>query len=63
MDIISVFEVTEYRTGKQYREFVNGIGQKAIKDIRKLYPKFTKFVLEGFEIEGIFVPLDVNRRY
>ena len=54
MEIVSVFTVTDFRSGKQYTEFINGAGQEAVKYLRKQYPRFTKFVLEGFEIDGQF---------
>lgn len=54
MEIISVFIVTEFKTGAQYTEFVEGCGQEAINIMRKSYPRFSKFVLEGFEIDGDF---------
>lgn len=62
-EIVSIFTVTDYKTGKQYEEAINGDGQKAMKKIRSLYPRHTKFVLEGFEIDSIFVPLQIKTRY
>ena len=59
--IVSVFEITDYKTGKMERVFVEGDGQAGIKFIRSQYPKFTKFVLEGFEVDGIFVQLKTKR--
>lgn len=63
MEIVSVFTVTEFRTGKQYTEFIEGDGQDAVKEVAKLYPRYTKFVLEGFEIDGDFRPLYIKMRY
>ena len=57
-----MFTVTEYKTGKQYEEAIIGDGQKAIKKLRSLYARHTKFVLDGFEIDGIFVPLWIKNR-
>lgn len=51
MKVSSVFTVTSYKTGKQLEEVIEGSGEGAIKYLRSLYPRFTKFVLEGFEIE------------
>lgn len=62
-EIVSIFTVTDYKTGKQYEEAINGDGQKAIKAARSLYPRHTKFVLDGFEIDGVFVPLRLKNRY
>ena len=56
-EIVSIFTVTDYKTGKQYEEAIVGDGQKAIKALRSMYPRHTKFVLEGFEINGTFVQL------
>lgn len=60
MEIISNFTVTDFKTGKQYQEAIEGFGQEAIKFLRKEYPKFTKFVLDGFEINGTFRKLDLR---
>ena len=45
-EIVSIFTVTELKTGKQIEEAIIGCGQEAIRYLRKQYPKFTKFVLE-----------------
>lgn len=60
MEIISNFTVTDFKTGKQFHEAIEGSGQEAIEFLRKEYPKFTKFVLNGFEIEGKFKKLDLR---
>jgi hypothetical protein len=62
-EINSIYTVTELATGIQYEHTMIGDGQKAISNLRKKYPRFTKFVLEGFEINGKFIPLNLNRRY
>lgn len=62
-EIVSIYTVTEMATGEQYEESPIGDGQKAITQLRKKYPRFTKFVLEGFEINGKFTPLQVRNRY
>lgn len=59
--IVSVYEVTDLRTGKQERVFVRGDGENAARFIRREYPRLTKFVLEGFEIDGNFVTLKLRR--
>lgn len=61
MEIVSVFTVKEYKTEKQYVEYPLGDGQDAIRNLRKDYPRFTKFILEGFEIDGTFYPLTLHR--
>ena len=60
-EIVSVYEVTDFKTGKVWREYPSGYGQKTINFLRKEYPRFTKFVLEGFEIDGTFVALKLRR--
>ena len=59
--IVSVYEVTDYRTGKRELVSVEGDGQPAIRFLRKEYPRHTKFVLEGFEIDGNFVYLKLRK--
>jgi len=64
MDISTVFEVTEFKTGEVWRETIDDeVGQTAVRAVRKLYPRHTKFVLEGFEIDGNFVPLYIKNRF
>lgn len=60
-NIVSVYEVTDYKTGHMQRVFVSGDGQECINFIRSQYPYFTKFVLEGFEINGKFVEIKTKR--
>jgi len=62
-EIVSVFIVTSYKTGEQHKEFPIGDGQAAIKWLRKQYPRHTKFVLDGFEIDGTFFPLYIKNRH
>jgi hypothetical protein len=59
--IVSVYEVTDYKTGKMERVFIEGDGQEGAKFIMSEYPRFTKFILEGFEIDGTFVELKTRR--
>jgi len=59
--VVSVYEVTDYKTGKRERVFIDAQGQEGAKFIASQYPRFTKFVLEGFEIDGIFVELKTKR--
>lgn len=62
MEITTIFIVTDYKSGYQYEEAIIGDGQKAARAVRAMYPKHTKFVLDGFEINGTFVPLDIKKR-
>jgi hypothetical protein len=60
MEISSVFTVTDFKTGKSYSEEIQGSGQEPIKFLRGKYPKFSKFVLEGFSIDGNFKYVDLR---
>jgi hypothetical protein len=62
-EIASVFTVTNFRTGEQVEEVIEGYGQDAIKWLRNEYPRHTKFVLDGFEFDGTFVPLYIKNRH
>lgn len=62
-EIASIYIVTDYRTGKREEVSVLGTGQAVIKLLRTKYPRHTKFVLDGFEIDGTFVPLYLKSRY
>lgn len=61
-EIVSIFTVTNFRTGKQIEESIHGDGQDAINYVRTLYPRHTKFVLDGFEINATFVPLYIKNK-
>jgi hypothetical protein len=61
-EIVSIFTVTDYRTLLQKEEAIIGDGQEAIEYLRTQYPRYTKFVLEGFEIDGAFMPLYIKSR-
>ena len=65
VEVVSIFTVTNYKTGEQIEEAIIGElfdGQAAIRTVRSLYPRHTKFVLEGFEINGTFTPLYIKNR-
>lgn len=59
-EVNSIFVVTLPVTGKQEEITVSGYGQSAINFLRKKYPRFTKFLLEGFEINGYLYPMDLK---
>jgi hypothetical protein len=42
---------------KRQEVTVSGCGQETITFLRKEYPRYTKFILEGFKINGKFVPV------
>jgi hypothetical protein len=58
VEINSIFIVTLPLSGKQEEVMVSGCSQSAISFLRKKYPRFTKFVLDGFEIDGYLHPID-----
>lgn len=60
MVVNSVFTVTEIKGGKRERVTIEGYGQKTIKSLRQHYPRFTKFVFNGFEYNGEFKPLKLK---
>jgi len=55
MQLATIYKVVGFKTNKAERVTVSGIGQEPITYLRKEYPKFTKFILEGFSINGKFV--------
>lgn len=59
-EVVSIFTVTDYRTGNQWDEYMDGNGDTGFLQLKKKYPRHTKFVLEGFEIDGDFHRLDLR---
>jgi hypothetical protein len=59
--INSVFVCTEIRTQKRERFIMSGSGQETAIALRKSVTRLTRIVLEGFEINGNFVPLDIRK--
>ena len=57
--INSVYNVTFAEKGNVRREriTVEGYGQRTISQIRKLYPKNSRFVLTGFMVDDVFKKL------
>lgn len=62
-EIVSIFTVTDLATGETYEEAINGEGQKPINYLRKKYGRFIKYVLDGFEINERFFPLQLKNKY
>lgn len=60
MEIISNFTVTDFKTGEQFEEAIEGFGQDAIAYLRGQYPRYSKFVLTGFEVDGAFKKLNLQ---
>ena len=61
--VTSIFTVIDYKTGAEVQEEVTGAGEGAIRFLRRKFPRFTKYVLEGFNINGVFKPLSIYTRY
>lgn len=59
--INSVFIATELRSGKRSQVKMTGAGQETAVALRKQFPRLTIFVLQGFEINGNFVPLSLTK--
>lgn len=60
MEISSIFTVTDYKSGASVEEEITGSGLGAIRFLRKQYPRFTKFVLNGFVVNGVFKKLNLR---
>jgi hypothetical protein len=63
MEINSVFTVTEFPKGKmpmRSEVIVRGAGQETIRHLRSQLHKFSRIVLDGFEVDGNFIPLKLN---
>lgn len=63
MDIKSIFSITIYKTGEQFEEIVNGCGQSVVSTVMSKYPRHSKVVLDGFEINNNFVPLRIKSSF
>lgn len=61
-EIVSKYVVTDYTKRKSFIEYPIGAGEEAIRFLRKQYPRFSKFVLLGFEIDGEFRRLNLYNR-
>lgn len=60
MELYSIFTITT-RDGKVHEgEAIEGQGQDVMRYLRNNYPRLTKFVLEGFEIDGLFKRLNLR---
>lgn len=63
MEIRSVFIATDLETGKRQRVEMTGAGQGTVHYMRRQFHPLTKFVLEGFKINGKFKEVDLYSRY
>lgn len=60
MEIESIFVLTDQRTQNREEVRVSGPAGEAIKFLRLEYPKRTKFVFEGHDIDGNWKPLKIR---
>lgn len=56
----TIFTVTDYNTNEVFEEAIEGDVNEAIDFLRNEYPKFSKIVLRGFEVDDKFFPLDLE---
>lgn len=52
MEISSIIEVTDFKTGHKEQVTVTGVGQTVFNYLRPQYSKFSKFVLRKFMVNG-----------
>lgn len=60
MEILSLWDVREIKSGKEYEEAIEAVGQEAIDYLRGEYPKLSVFILKGYEIDGVFRKLNLR---
>lgn len=60
MEIVSIFEVKDYKTKKVHEEHIIGCGQEAIEFLRSEYPRFSRFILKRFEVNGKKLKLNIR---
>ena len=54
MTINSIFTVVDGKTKKREQVTIEGSGQDTVRSLRSHYPRFSRVVLLGFEINGKF---------
>ncbi len=54
MTINSIFTVVDSKSKKREQVTIEGTGQETVKSLRSHYPKFSRVILLGFEINGKF---------
>lgn len=60
-NVESVFTVTDFKENKRFELVVTGAGQEVMKLVRKSCSRFSKIVLEGFNLNGNFVALNFRK--
>lgn len=58
--IESVFTVEDFRESKTYEITVSGSGQNVIRHVKNSVSRYSKIVLDGFNINDRFVPLSLK---
>lgn len=56
----TIFAVTDYETNETFEEAIEGDVNEAIDFLRKEYPKYSKIVIKGFELDEKFLPIDLE---
>lgn len=56
----TIFTVTDFQTNEVFEEAIEGTADEAVAFLRKEYPKYSKFVLQGFEINDKFIPVNLQ---
>lgn len=56
----TIFTVTDHNTNEVFEEAIEGDVNEAIEFLRREYPRYSKIVLKGFEIDEKFIPVDLE---
>jgi hypothetical protein len=56
----TIFTVTDHETNEIFEEAIEGDVNEAVDFLRKEYPRYSKIVIKGFEIEDNFFPIDLE---
>ena len=61
--VSSIFVIENYETKEKEKLEVTGTGDETITFVRKRYPKFSRIVLRGFNINGVFQNVKLRKRF
>jgi hypothetical protein len=56
----TIFTVTDHETNETFEEAIEGDINEAVDFLRKEYPRYSRIVIKGFEIEEKFFPIDLE---
>jgi hypothetical protein len=56
----TIFDVTDSETNQLFEEAIEGDVNEAIDFLRKDYPRYSKIVIRGFEINDKFIPINLE---